>query len=104
MKITGTAAGGKKDAREIYVLRLYIAGISPNSTRAISNLKNICNKYIPDEYELEVVDIYQQIERAFEDQLVALPLLIKRSPGVVRRLIGDMSDEKKVLKGLGIHV
>jgi len=104
MKITGTAAGGKKAMREVYVLRLYIAGISPNSTRAISNLKKICDKYIPEGYELEVIDIYQQIERAFEDQLVALPLLIKRAPGVVRRLIGDMSDEQRVLKGLGLYV
>ena len=103
MKITETPAGRKKNGKEGYVLRLYIAGISPNSTRAISNLKNICGKYLQD-YELEVIDVYQQMERAIEDQLVALPLLIKRSPGMVRRLIGDMSDEQKVLKGLGLHV
>jgi circadian clock protein KaiB len=104
MKTTKAAAGGKNNEKEVYLLRLYIAGISPNSTRAISNLKKICSKYLSEKYELEVIDIYQQVERAFEDQLVALPLLIKRSPGVVRRLIGDMSDEQRVLKGLGLHV
>jgi circadian clock protein KaiB len=104
MSMTGAAAGRENSAKEIYILRLYVAGISPNSTRAISNLKKICDKYIPEGYELEVIDIYQQVERAYEDQLIALPLLIKRAPGVVRRLIGDMSDEQKVLKGLGVHV
>jgi circadian clock protein KaiB len=86
-----------------YVLRLYVAGRSPNSIRAISNIQNICKKHLKDNYDLEVVDVYQQIDKAAEDQLIALPLLVKKAPGPVRRLIGDMSDEQKVLRGLGIY-
>lgn len=104
MKIAGNGTGGGENRSKFYVLRLYIAGASPNSSRAISNLKTICTKHLPDNYELEIIDIYQQMDRACEDQLIALPLLIKRSPGTIRRLIGDMSDEKKVLKGLGVHI
>lgn len=89
---------------QLFVLRLYVAGTSPNSMRAITNLKGICDNHLKANYDLEIVDVYQQIEKASEDQLIALPLLVKRSPGLVRRLIGDMSDEKKVLKGLGINI
>lgn len=85
-----------------YVLRLFITGASPNSLRAITNLREICEKHIQDNYSLEIIDIYQQSELAESEQLVALPLLIKKHPLPERRLIGDMSDTDKVLKGLGI--
>jgi circadian clock protein KaiB len=104
MKIAENGSSVEENVRECYILRLYVAGISPNSTRAIGNLKAICKKHLEDNYELEIIDIYQQIERAYEDQLIALPLLIKKSPGTIRRLIGDMSDEKKVLQGLGVYI
>lgn len=100
----GNGVSWDTEGEQVYVLRLYVAGTSPNSVRAITNLKDICEHYLKANYDLEIVDIYQQVEKASEDQLIALPLLIKKSPGMVRRLIGDMSDEKKVLKGLGIHV
>ena len=85
-------------------MRLFVTGASPNSTRAIANLKNICETYLKDQYELEIIDVYQQPEKAQTEQLIALPLLIKKSPGIERRLIGDMSDKEKVLKGLGIKM
>jgi circadian clock protein KaiB len=91
------------DYGQLYVLRLYVAGTSPNSMRAVSNIKKICKNHLGDNYDLEIVDVYQQIEKAGEDQLIALPLLVKKAPGQLMRLIGDMSDEAKVLKGLGIH-
>jgi circadian clock protein KaiB len=91
------------DEGQLYVLRLYVAGTSPNSMRAVSNIKKICKNHLGDNYDLEIVDVYQQIEKAGEDQLIALPLLVKKAPGQLMRLIGDMSDEAKVLKGLGIH-
>jgi circadian clock protein KaiB len=87
-----------------YVLRLFITGASPNSLRAITNLREICETHIRDNYSLEIIDIYQQAELAESEQLVALPLLIKKYPLPERRLIGDMSDTEKVLKGLGIIV
>jgi circadian clock protein KaiB len=86
----------------IYKLSLYITGASPNSSRAISNLKNICDKYLKDKYELEIIDIYQKPLVAESEQVIALPMLIKRLPLPARRLIGDMSDINKVLRGLGL--
>ena len=85
-----------------YVLRLFVTGASPNSTRAISNIKRICEQYLKDRYSLEIIDVYQQHELAKKEQIVALPLLIKQSPEPSRRLVGDMADEKKVLNGLGV--
>jgi circadian clock protein KaiB len=85
-----------------YKLSLFITGASPNSSRAITNLKNICETYLKGRYELEVIDVYQQPKIAESEQVIALPLLIKRLPAPVRRLIGDMSDVDKVLRGLGL--
>lgn len=91
-----------EDETEYYELRLFVTGASPNSVRAISNIKKICELYIQHKYSLEIIDIYQNTSLAEEEQLIALPLLIKKSPLPERRLIGDMSDNNKVLKGLGI--
>jgi circadian clock protein KaiB len=93
----------KKAVSPVFVLRLFVTGASPNSTRAIANLKNICEEYLKDRYELEIIDVYQQPLIAEREQLIALPLLIKKAPGMERRLIGDMSNKPKVLKGLGIE-
>ncbi|HXO74388.1 MAG TPA: circadian clock KaiB family protein [Puia sp.] len=87
-----------------YVFHLFVAGASPNSTRAIANLQGICEQYLKGRYVLEVVDVYQQAERAKKEELVALPMLIKRSPSPERKFIGDLSDRPKVLKGLGLTV
>ncbi|SEI56323.1 circadian clock protein KaiB [Dyadobacter sp. SG02] len=85
-----------------FELRLYIAGASSNSIRAIENLREICEKYIKERYTLRVIDVHQEKSLASQQQLVALPLLVKLRPSPERRLIGDMSDTQKVLKGLGI--
>jgi circadian clock protein KaiB len=92
-----------KDRNTIYVMRLFVTGASPNSTRAISNVKKICEEYLKDRYELEIVDVYQQPSVALDEQVIALPMLIKKAPGMERKLIGDMSDKPKVLKGLEIN-
>jgi len=89
---------------DFYVLRLYVTGASINSLRAIVNLKEICDKYIPDKYSLEIIDVYQQKSIAEQEQIIALPLLIKRFPLPEKRMIGDMSDTLKVLGGLGIAI
>jgi len=88
---------------DVYLLRLFVTGASPNSTRAIANLKEICETYLKDNYEMEIIDVYQQPGMTESEQIIALPLLIKKSPGQERRLIGDMSDTAKVLSGLGIQ-
>jgi circadian clock protein KaiB len=87
-----------------YKLRLYIAGASPNSIRAISNLRSFCEEHLKDRYHLEIIDVYQQPQIATKDQVIALPLLIKSSPLPLKRLIGDMSDTAKVMKGLDLDV
>ncbi len=86
-----------------YVLRLYVAGMTPRSQKAIENIKEICETYLAGRYDLEVVDVYQQPERAKEAQVVAAPTLVKRLPLPLRKLIGDMSDTDRVLIGLGVQ-
>lgn len=90
-------AGGKE-----YILKLFVTGILPNSTRAVSNIKTICNKYLEDNYDLEIIDIYQQPDLALEENIIAIPVLIKKFPLPEARVIGDLSDTEKVLKGLNI--
>jgi circadian clock protein KaiB len=85
-----------------YILKLYITGMTPRSARAIENLQGLCHKHLPNRYELQVIDVYQQPELARSEQIVAVPTLIKKLPLPLRRLIGDMSDEQRVLVGLDI--
>lgn len=85
-----------------YILRLYVAGMTPRSQRAIENIKNIFETSYKGSYDLEVIDIYQHPELAKDAQILAVPMLIKQLPLPIRRLIGDMSDEDRVLVGLGI--
>src|SRR5215212_4075392 len=85
-----------------YVLRLFITGATPNSIRALTNIKEICEEHLKGRYSLEIIDVYQQAEIAKKEQLVALPLLVKKQPLPEKRLIGDLSDTTKVLKGLGL--
>ena len=87
-----------------YVLRLFIAGTSPRSRRTIENLTAICDRYLPDAaYDLEIVDIYQQPHLAEAFQVVAAPTLVKVSPEPLRRIIGDLSNTPKVLRGLDLE-
>ena len=87
---------------ELYQLRLYVTGASPNSVRAIANLKNICETYLKDRYTLQIIDVYQQPGLAKAEQIVALPLLVRTMPLPERKLIGDLSEKEKVLKSLGL--
>ncbi|MEZ2336657.1 circadian clock KaiB family protein [Mucilaginibacter sp. RCC_168] len=89
--------------QQVYHLRLFITGASPNSSRAITNLKDICETHLKGNYNLEIIDVYQQPLIVEREQIIALPMLIKKTPGVERRLIGDMSNTVKVLKGLGLQ-
>jgi circadian clock protein KaiB len=82
-------------------LRLFITGATPNSVRAITNIKQICEENFKGKYRLEIIDVYQQRAIAENEQLIALPLLIRKQPSPERRMIGDLSDTQKVLKLLG---
>ena len=85
-----------------YVLRLFITGATPNSIRAVTNIKQICEQHLVGRYCLEIIDVYQQEDVAEREQLIALPLLVKKQPLPERRMIGDLSDTQKVLKSLGL--
>lgn len=85
-----------------YVFRLYVTGASPNSLRAIANTKNLCEEYIRADYDLEVIDVYQQPYVAKEENIIALPMLVRKHPLPEKRLIGDMSDIDRVLKSIGL--
>jgi len=88
------------DAR--YVLRLYIAGLTPRSLTAIESVKKTCEAHLQGRYELEVVNIYDNPTLAKGEQIIAAPTLIKRLPLPLRRLIGDMADTKRLLVGLDL--
>jgi len=85
-----------------YELRLFVAGTSSLSIRAIENLKTILSEHLEGMYELEVVDVHQQPLIALNEDVTAVPMLLKKFPAPSRKLIGDMSDTAKVLRGLGI--
>ena len=91
-----------KPARLRYELRLYVAGMTPRSNRAIANIKQICEGHLKGRYDLQVIDIYQQPVLAEGDQIIAVPTLIKKLPVPLRRLIGDLSDREQVLIGLDL--
>jgi circadian clock protein KaiB len=85
-----------------YKLRLFITGSTPRSTRAIENMKRICEETLDGRYDLEVVDVYQDPEATKELQIIATPTLVKILPEPLRRIIGDLSDRERVLAGLNM--
>ena len=101
-KKTRVKVESKEAGRKKYMLRLFVTGILPNSARAIVNIKAICDKYLTGRYELEIIDIYQQPSLAISEEIVAIPLLIKKSPLPEVRMIGDLSNLENVLKGLDL--
>lgn len=88
--------------RAEYVLRLYVTGMTPKSTRTIDSVRKLCEKHLRGRYELDVIDIYQQLKLAKGEQIIATPTLIKKLPLPIRRFIGDMSDTERFLVGIGL--
>jgi circadian clock protein KaiB len=87
---------------ERYVLRLYVTGMTSRSARAVKNLQAICDEYLEGRYDLEVIDIYQQPVLLKGEQIIAAPTLVKKLPLPMRRIIGDMSNRERVLRGLDL--
>jgi circadian clock protein KaiB len=85
-----------------YVLRLFVTGTTVRSARAVENLRRVCEEHLSGEYDLEVVDIYQHPNAAKDYQIVAAPTLVKMLPLPLRRIIGDLADEERVLAGLDL--
>lgn len=86
-----------------YVLRLYVAGTSPQSVRAIADAKRICEEHLHGRYALEVIDLYQQPQLAKGEQIIAAPTLLKQLPLPLRRVVGDLSNTERVLVGLDLR-
>src|SRR5690349_7391618 len=85
--------------RAKYILRLYVTGSSARSLKAVSNLKKICEEHLQNEYDLEVIDIYENPSAAREEQIIAAPTLVKQLPKPLRKFVGDLSNTQKVLLG-----
>ncbi|HCC25231.1 MAG: hypothetical protein A2268_03705 [Candidatus Raymondbacteria bacterium RifOxyA12_full_50_37] len=91
-------------SKQKYVLRLYVAGITPKSSQAIQNITKICEDHLKGRYDLQVIDIYQKPMLLRGEQIIAAPTLIKKLPLPLRRFIGSMSDKKKILVGLDLQL
>jgi len=87
---------------ERYELRLYIAGTTAASGKAVENLRSICEEHLKGRYELTVIDVFQQPVLAKNEQIIAVPTLIKKLPAPLRRIVGDLSNEHRVLLGLDL--
>jgi circadian clock protein KaiB len=96
-------AAAHKPESNRYILRLYVAGLTPKSADAITNIKRICEENLKGRYALDVIDLYQQPQLAQGEQIIAVPTLIKRFPAPLRRIIGDMSNTERVLVGLDLQ-
>ena len=83
-------------------LRLYVSGCTPKSARAITDFQRLCREHLTGRCDVEIIDIYQQPERAVQAQIVAVPTLIKSAPGPLRRLVGSLAETTRVLKNLGL--
>jgi circadian clock protein KaiB len=97
-----TAASHSSGDTGHYVLRLYVAGNTQRSTRAIETTRDICDFYLQGRHELEVVDLYECPEAAASAQIVAVPTLVRVHPGPLRRVLGDLSDRARILASLGL--
>lgn len=87
---------------ETWELRLYVAGQTPKSLTAFANLKALCESHLKGQYSIEVVDLLQHPQLAANDQILALPTLVRKLPPPIRKIIGDLSDTEKVLVGLDL--
>ena len=88
---------------EIWILRLYIAGQSARSASALKNLEEVCERHLAGRYKIEVVDLLRQPQLARGDQIVALPTLVRRLPPPMKKIIGDLSNQERLLVGLDLR-
>ena len=88
---------------ESWNMRLYIAGQTPKSLRALANLKKICEEYLAGKYHIEIIDLLENPQLASSDQILAIPTLIRHLPHPMRKIIGDLSNVERVLVGLDLH-
>jgi circadian clock protein KaiB len=97
------ASGGQRRPEKLWQLRLYVAGQTPKSLTAFSNLKQICESHLSGRYSIEVIDLVEQPQLSKGDQILAIPTLVRKLPQPVRKIIGDLSDTQRVLVGLDLR-
>jgi circadian clock protein KaiB len=95
--------GVQTDEPKQWQLRLYVAGQTPKSVTAFANLKRLCEEHLAGEFEIEVIDLIENPRLAKDDQIVAIPTLVRRLPQPIRRIIGDLSDTERTLVGLQLR-
>jgi circadian clock protein KaiB len=95
-------AKNKSTKKKIFELKLYIAGLTPRSIAAFSNLKKICDKHLAGQYKITIIDLLKNPKLAQGDQIIAIPTLVKKLPEPVRKIIGDLSNTERVLIGLDL--
>ena len=103
MIASGDEGARRAEEKGSFVFRLYVVDEGPSSARAIANLSAICKTHLPDNHQIEIVDILEDPRRVLSDHIVATPTLIKLSPAPVRKIIGDLGEEAKVLLALGLQ-
>jgi circadian clock protein KaiB len=97
-------SGSNGRPAKLWQLRLYVAGQTPKSVTAFSNLKKICENHLKDRYHIKVIDLVQQPQLSKGDQILAVPTLVRKLPQPVRKIIGDLSDTERVLVGLNLRL
>jgi circadian clock protein KaiB len=98
-----TPASEKAETAEVWDLRLYVAGQTPKSLAAMNNLKKLCEEHLAGRYRIEVIDLVQNPRLARDDQIVAIPTLVRKLPDPIRKIIGDLSDTERALVGLQLR-
>jgi circadian clock protein KaiB len=101
--LTRKSRATKRARRNFWELRLYIAGLTPNSIAAIANLKKICEDQLAGKYRIEVIDLLKKPQLAKGDQIVAIPTLVRRLPPPVKKIVGNLSKTERALVGLDIQ-
>ena len=104
MQSPDTRIAAPPSAGPVYRLRLYVAGQTPKSVLAFTNLKQICEEHLLGRYEIEIIDLRQNPQLAHGDQILAVPTLVRRLPEPIKKIIGDLSNTERVLVGLDLRV
>jgi circadian clock protein KaiB len=104
MQLSETWPTTPEPAGKAYSLRLYVAGQTPKSVLAFTNLKQICEEHLLGRYEIEIIDLLENPQLARGDQILAVPTLVRRLPEPIKKIIGDLSNTERVLVGLDLRV
>jgi circadian clock protein KaiB len=103
MQLSENLPSPSSSGRKAYHLRLYVAGQTPKSVVALTNLKQICDEHLAGQYEIEIVDLLINPQLASGDQILAVPTLVRRLPEPIKKIIGDLSNTERVLVGLDLR-